>query len=94
MKKMKRWIVSAVLLPLDYFGSGILWQLPGMTISARCGIAQKSGERGVRASCLRGLGALLDKIDPGHCARAIDGDLTRIAHTRARLEPWASTKTS
>lgn len=82
--------MNAVLLPLDYFASGILYQLPGMTISARCGIAQKSGEKGVRAACLRGLGYVLDKIDPGHCAGAINGDLERIAHTRSRLEPWAS----
>ena len=88
MKRVGHWVLRYVLLTLDYAVSGFFWGLPGMTISARCGIAQKSGERGFRAGCLRALGALLDKIDANHCVDAIDHDLERIAHTRDRLYPW------
>lgn len=82
------WIIRYVLLTVDYAVSGFFWGLPGMTISARCGIAQLSGETGLRAKVLRKLGAWLDKLEPGHCQGAIAGDLLRIARTRARLEPW------
>lgn len=84
--KAWHWFVRYVLLTLDYFVSGFFWGLPGMTISARCGIAQLSGERGLRATLLRVLGAGLDRLDPGHCVGAISGDLERIRHTRERLE--------
>lgn len=85
---MIRWLVRYVLLTLDYAVSGFFWGLPGMTISARCGVAQKSGERGLRAALLRGLGAALDWLDPGHCAGAIRGDIARVNRTMDRLLPW------
>lgn len=89
MKQIKHWIVTALLLPLDYFASGILYQMPGMTISARCGIALKSNEKGVRGYLLRLLGKGLNRIDEGHCAGAILGDIRRVNRTLDRLTPWA-----
>lgn len=88
-RKVWWWVVNAVLLPVDYLVAGFAWQYAGMTISARCGVAQVSGEKGVRAWLLRLLGRGLDRLDPGHCAGAVRGDLARIERTRQRLAKWA-----
>jgi len=90
MNRVRRWIVNALLLPLDYFVSGFLYQTPGMTISSRCGFALLSSEGGWKNRCLRALGRGLNRIDDGHCFGAIHGDIARVERTLDRLQHWRS----
>ncbi len=88
MKRVRRWIVNALLLPFDYFVAGIFWMRPGITISSRCGMAVLSGEPGWKGDAMRKLASWLDKIDPDHCVNAIDGDIGRLRKSLTVLERW------
>lgn len=80
-KKIRRWIVNALLLPLDCFVAAILWQYPGLTISSRCGVAQITDEPGWKGKALRYLASWLDRLDENHCRDAIAGDIKRASRT-------------
>lgn len=86
MKRVLNWIMQAILLPLDYFASGVLWQYPGMTISSRCGEELNRPQPGVKHTLLRALGRVLNWLQAGHCQGAIINDLARLARTQKRLE--------
>ncbi len=58
-----------LLVALDQLLNVVALGNPDETISSR---AQKAKERGKRWGCV--LCAALDKIDPGHCARAVERD--------------------
>lgn len=86
--RVLRWVVNAILLPLDYFVSGWFWQHPGMTISSRCGMAMLSDDPSWKNRALKALGRWLNTIDPGHCFGAIAGDIERTERTLRRLQLW------
>lgn len=58
-----------LLLGLDEFGNTLLGGAPGETISGRAGRAAQDGRLWGRFLCY-----LLGKIDPNHCAKAVEND--------------------
>lgn len=63
-----RWLLS-VAVAVDQTVNAILGGNPDETISSR---AEKARQRGDKWGCV--LCRILDRIDPGHCARSVEWD--------------------
>lgn len=72
--------VSKALLYLDIFVASLFARDPGVTLSAYCGLALRHPKPGVMEALKRGLGHLLNILQPDHCNQAISGDIGR-AHS-------------
>lgn len=66
--------IAKALLYLDIFVGSLFARDPNITISAYCGLALRNpgGSR-----FLRGLGRILNTLQPGHCEAAMAGDRAR-----------------
>lgn len=66
---MKHWLLN-VLIAVDQWGNAVTGGAPDETISSRAGRAQtKRGRWFARLLCWA-----LDKLDPGHCAKAVEAE--------------------
>jgi hypothetical protein len=63
-----------VLLFLDIFVCALLFRDPDVTISAETGLAMQRAKPPIWA---KALSWFLDKIQAGHCAKAINDDILR-----------------
>ena len=69
---MKAWFVR-VLIAIDACGQVLFpYGIPGETISARAGKAQRRGKRWGCVLC-----RFLDLFEKGHCEGAVQGDIRR-----------------
>ena len=65
--------VFKFLLYFDIFFQSLIWRDPGITISARCGMAMRKGYPWGWVF----LGKILNKIEKDHCFKAIEHDRER-----------------
>ncbi len=66
--------VNKLLMAADILVCTLIWGGFGVTISSRCGIYL---QRAAGPYVWMHLGALLNKLKPGHCAWAIEHDIQR-----------------
>ena len=90
-----------VLIGLDYLGAALLFNRDGITISSMCRVVQlfdmkidKADQQLAELNLhpwqivfLRWLAIVLDKIQAGHCAKAVEGDLERAESIKRLLCP-------
>lgn len=65
--------VFKTMMYVDILGQSMIWRDPGLTISARCGLALRKGYPW--AWCA--LGKVLNRIVSNHCEKAIQHDIER-----------------
>jgi len=75
--------VFKCLLAIDLFWGTILFREYGCTISAQCGLRMRTSSPPLWA---RVLSSALDRIQAGHCEKAIHADISRAKVTIAYLE--------
>ena len=78
---MHRYVIK-ILLYLDILFQSLIWRDPGITISARCGIAMRHGNPWGWVI----LGRILNKIQSNHCELAIQNDRVRALQVLKELE--------
>lgn len=78
------------LLALDRAGAALLFNRPDVTISSLCGLFRDLSKtlpdfNVLQLLFLHVVGAALEKIQPGHCANAIQTDIATAESTLALL---------
>ena len=91
--------VHNILIGLDCLGAALLFNRNDITISSMCRVVQlhDANETSWRINgldlqrwqiiFLRWLAVILDKIQTGHCAKAVEGDLERAKSIERLLCP-------
>lgn len=87
-------ILLNTLIDLDDAAAAlVLQEIPGVTVSSRCGMAVLDHEAGVRGDVLEHIATALDDIQRGHCFAALLGDLARARAVIHLLEPYEARAT-
>jgi len=78
----KTWVFR-VLVGFDLFVCAVIWRADDVTISSEIGLAM---QRQNPPWWARALNAMLNKIQKGHCAKAVEWDISRAQTAIAYLQ--------